>query len=108
MKVNLINLLILINYRFGNPDKDEMSILAPLTQCCLVRKSTLEKLIQFNDGPEHLSDAMRKSLSKDPVNPVLTDSHLLALDRRVRIVLHSIRECLIEKKLDQVIFTDEL
>lgn len=28
---------------FGNPEHDEMSILKPITQCCLLRKSTFER-----------------------------------------------------------------
>lgn len=28
---------------FGNPEHDEMSILAPINQCCLLRKSTFER-----------------------------------------------------------------
>lgn len=31
---------------FGKPKHDEVSILAPLYQCCIIRKSTLEKLLK--------------------------------------------------------------
>ena len=30
---------------FGNPELDDMSILAPIQQCCLLRKTTFERLI---------------------------------------------------------------
>lgn len=45
-----------------------------------------------------LSDAMRETMSSDPIAPVLWEPHLEALDRRVVIVLQGIRDCL--KKVD--------
>lgn len=92
--------------RFGLPRHDELSILAPIRQCCLIRESTLRKLVTFNAGPERLSEAMRKSLARDPVNPVLAEPHLIALDRRVAIILHHIRECLAERQPEKVISFD--
>ncbi|KAL1494378.1 hypothetical protein ABEB36_009986 [Hypothenemus hampei] len=80
---------------FGKPFHDEISILAPLLQCCLIRRSTLETLIRFHNGPGlKLSEAMRESMSRDPVAPILWEPHLVALDRRVEIVLKGIRDCL--------------
>lgn len=37
---------------------------------------------------------MRESLSVDPVSPVLWQPHMEALDRRVGIILQSIRDCI--------------
>lgn len=37
---------------------------------------------------------MRESMSKDPINPILWEPHLVALDRRIDIILHGIRDCL--------------
>jgi hypothetical protein len=95
---------------FGRADHDELSILAPLYQCCMIRSSTLSTLLSYNSGPVSLSAAMRRSLSVDPVAPVLLDPHLLALDRRVGVILQVVRECV--NKADQpqdVIFVrDEL
>ncbi|XP_076324987.1 extracellular serine/threonine protein CG31145-like isoform X1 [Tachypleus tridentatus] len=91
---------------FGKPHHDEVSILAPIYQCCLIRQSTLKQMLELYLGPERLSSLMRKSLSKDPVNPVLTEAHLLALDRRLRIILDVIRDCLQEKRPDEVIIYD--
>ncbi|KAF5285801.1 hypothetical protein FQA39_LY04262 [Lamprigera yunnana] len=79
---------------FGKPFHDELSILAPVLQCCMVRQSTLETLLKFHNGPVKLSAALRKSLEKDPVAPVLWEPHLEALDRRVQIILRGIRDCL--------------
>ena len=33
-------------------------------------------------------------MSKDPVNPILTETHLMALDRRVNIILKTIAKCI--------------
>lgn len=84
---------------FGKPFHDEISILAPIYQCCLIRHSTLDTLLRFHRGPQHLSDAMRSSMSVDPITPILWEPHLVALDRRVNIVLQIVREC-VEKAQD--------
>ncbi|KAK5641275.1 hypothetical protein RI129_009822 [Pyrocoelia pectoralis] len=78
---------------FGKPFHDELSILAPVLQCCMIRQSTLETLLKFHNGPVKLSAALRKSLERDPVAPILWEPHLEALDRRVQIILKGIRDC---------------
>ncbi|XP_035795122.1 extracellular serine/threonine protein CG31145-like [Anopheles albimanus] len=78
---------------FGRPFHDELSILAPVLQCCLIRSSTLETLLKYHNGPKPLSEAMRESMAIDPIAPVLWEPHLVALDRRVAIVLQAIRDC---------------
>ncbi|XP_017143813.1 extracellular serine/threonine protein CG31145 isoform X1 [Drosophila miranda] len=79
---------------FGRPFQDELSILAPVLQCCVIRKSTLIRLLEFHNGPKTLSQLMNESLSNDPVSPVLWQPHLDALDRRTGIILQSIRDCI--------------
>jgi len=82
---------------FGRSKHDEMSILAPLYQCCMLRRSTLATLMRFQQGPLRLSYLMRKSLAQDPLNalnPILPPQQLEAMDRRVAIVLKVIRNCL--------------
>ncbi|CRK88754.1 CLUMA_CG002627, isoform A [Clunio marinus] len=79
---------------FGKAFHDEISILAPVLQCCLIRSSTLEMLLRYHNGPQKLSEAMRESMGTDPIAPVLWEPHLEALDRRVVIVLQGIRDCL--------------
>jgi len=95
---------------FGKSDHDEMSILAPLYQCCMIRKSTLAVFISYNSGPLHLSTAMRRSMARDPVAPVLLEPHLAALDRRIRLTLEVVRECLkkAENPADVIIVHDSL
>lgn len=51
-------------------------------------------LFSYHNGPVKLSKAMRRSMAKDPVAPVLWEPHLEALDRRVEIILKGIRDCL--------------
>ncbi|XP_031419802.1 extracellular serine/threonine protein kinase FAM20C isoform X2 [Clupea harengus] len=92
---------------FGRFSKDEPSILAPLEQCCRVRRSTLMKL-QLLALPQHrLSDVMRASLSKDPlttVAPLLSEQHLAALDRRLARVLKAVADC--QERYSNAIYND--
>ncbi|GFX19865.1 hypothetical protein TNCV_1434261 [Trichonephila clavipes] len=81
---------------FGRPNHDELSILAPLQQCCFLHFKTFHRLVELQHGDMKLSTLMRCSLYKDPLNPVLLDSHLKALDRRLEIVLQTIRKCILE------------
>ena len=80
--------------RFGKSRHDELSCLAPVYQCCLVRFSTLNKLIDFHKGPVRLSDALRQSLADDVAQPVLLEAHYQALDRRVKIILRTVYKCI--------------
>lgn len=77
---------------FGKAFHDELSILAPLLQCCVVRHTTLATLLKFVNGVP-LSGTLRESMKIDPVSPILWEPHLQALDRRVVIVLDAIRKC---------------
>lgn len=81
-------------FRFGKSHKDDLSILAPLYQCCVIRYSTFIKLSKFYLGPEKLSNSLRKSLNKDRLRPILLEPHLIALDRRVVLILKEIAKCL--------------
>lgn len=92
---------------FGKAHHDELSILAPLYQCCLLRRSTLRRLLSLHNGREPLSSVMRQSLSRDPVNPVLTEAHLRALDRRLRLVLEVLRECVTDRSAAEVLIVDD-
>uniref|UniRef100_A0A3Q0QXH9 FAM20A golgi associated secretory pathway pseudokinase n=1 Tax=Amphilophus citrinellus TaxID=61819 RepID=A0A3Q0QXH9_AMPCI len=100
-------LLHLDNARgFGKHSKDETSILAPLSQCCMIKRSTLLRL-QLLARPEFkLSDVMRESLEDDSLKPVLTEPHLLALDRRLHKVLRVVQRCVRRLGEDEVITKD--
>lgn len=63
----------------------------------------------FHNGPTRLSIAMRQSMAKDPVAPVLWEPHLDALDRRISIVLQAIRDCIVrENSSQQVVHSDKI
>lgn len=91
---------------FGRSGYDEMSILAPIYQCCLIRYTTFIKLIKLYLGPDRLSILMRQSMKRDVVNPVLTETHLTALDRRVIKILKAIHECIETNPYTDVIIDD--
>ena len=81
---------------FGNPYRDEMSILAPLKQCCMLRHSTFLSIGSFTselDKNLSLSYILKQILDKDPIHPILTKDHLKALDRRLSIVFKVLEDC---------------
>lgn len=41
-----------------------------------------------------MGEALRRSMARDPIAPILWEPHLEALDRRVEIILKAIRDCL--------------
>lgn len=83
-----------------------MSILAPLNQCCLIRKSTLLKYIKLYTGPDRLSDLMEQALKSDPVAPVLIKGHLNALDRRLLKILKAVATCVETLPVKDVVIND--
>uniref|UniRef100_A0A674NRM9 Extracellular serine/threonine protein kinase Fam20C-like n=1 Tax=Takifugu rubripes TaxID=31033 RepID=A0A674NRM9_TAKRU len=103
---NYTFLLHLDNGRaFGRHSKDESSILAPLEQCCRIRRSTWLRLRLLSLPQYRLSDIMRASLSQDPLHrvaPLLSDPHLVALDRRLKTVLETVDHC--QRRLSEVCF----
>jgi hypothetical protein len=97
---------------FRSSREDEMSLLLPLIQCCLVRLSTVERFLSFQDSPGgnalRLSDLLRRSLATEQLaDPVLTEAHLAAVDRRVAIVLDEVYRCM-QRSTHRVIIDDGL
>ncbi|XP_003786225.1 pseudokinase FAM20A [Otolemur garnettii] len=78
---------------FGRHSHDELSILSPLSQCCMIKRKTLLHLQLLAQADYKLSDVMRESLLEDQLTPVLTEPHLLALDRRLQIILRTVARC---------------
>uniref|UniRef100_A0A8C7CKG5 FAM20A golgi associated secretory pathway pseudokinase n=1 Tax=Oncorhynchus kisutch TaxID=8019 RepID=A0A8C7CKG5_ONCKI len=91
---------------FGKHSHDEMSILAPLSQCCIIKRSTLLRLQLLSQDHYRLSDVMRESLGGDALQPVLAEPHLQALDRRLQRVLKTVHRCVRRLGEAQVITTD--
>ncbi|KAM9203147.1 extracellular serine/threonine protein kinase FAM20C-like [Mergus octosetaceus] len=79
---------------FGTHSHDEMSILAPLQQCCSIKKSTYLRLQLLATRPYLLSELLREALAADPLAPILAEPHLRALDRRLGKVLAAVGRCL--------------
>lgn len=80
--------------RFGKPRYDDLSILAPVYQCCLFRYSTLQTLLTYNSGPVTLGEALKTAMAKDTISPILLDPHFAAIDRRVKIILKTVYKCI--------------
>ncbi|XP_027968676.1 pseudokinase FAM20A isoform X2 [Eumetopias jubatus] len=91
---------------FGRHSQDELSILSPLSQCCRIKKKTLLHLQLLAQADYRLSDVMRESLLEDQLSPVLTEPHLLALDRRLQIILQTVERCVEAHGEQNVIATD--
>lgn len=89
---------------FGKAFHDEMSILAPFKQCCLIRYSTFVRLKHLYKNS--ISTLLDESLKKDPLYPILTPSHLKAVDRRLKIVLNELNRCISKFKPTEVIVDD--
>ena len=56
-----------------------------------MRASTWERLLSLQSGV--LSGVLRGVMAADPVTPVLSDRHLDALDRRLKVILGHIEKC---------------
>ncbi|XP_074840007.1 extracellular serine/threonine protein kinase FAM20C-like [Carettochelys insculpta] len=91
---------------FGRHSHDEISILAPLQQCCSIKKSTFLRLQLLATEPYRLSDVMRESMTTDRLSPVLSEPHLEALDRRLQRVLDTVRVCLVKGSQKEVLVDD--
>uniref|UniRef100_A0A8C0IYV6 FAM20 C-terminal domain-containing protein n=1 Tax=Chelonoidis abingdonii TaxID=106734 RepID=A0A8C0IYV6_CHEAB len=91
---------------FGRHSHDEMSILAPLQQCCSIKKSTFLRLQLLATEPYRLSDVMREALASDRLSPVLSEPHLEALDRRLQRVLDMVRVCMAKGGQKEVLVDD--
>ncbi len=63
--------------------------------------------MKFASGSLPLSDAMRKSMSVDPVTPILTEPHLQALDRRLKIILKTVAKCILKNGQDSRVAVDD-
>lgn len=92
---------------FGKANVDEFSIIAPLRQCCQIRKSTFLKLAKLYTGPERLSELLDNSMKSDPVYPILLQAHLNAVDRRVIHILRVVARCVeVAQSVHEVIIND--
>ncbi|KAM5152335.1 extracellular serine/threonine protein kinase FAM20C [Mantella aurantiaca] len=91
---------------FGKYSHDEMSILVPLNQCCRIKKSTYLRLQLLAKEEYKLSKLMEESLQMDKIAPILYQPHLEAMDRRLRIVLKAVSDCIEKDNYDSVVEHD--
>ena len=78
---------------------------------CRIRKSTYDRLSKIpmeEPNSEHLSFQLRQSLLSDPISPVLTEAHLQALDRRLKIAMKNIEKCIDKHGKTTVVIDDGL
>ncbi|XP_058816605.1 glycosaminoglycan xylosylkinase homolog [Topomyia yanbarensis] len=76
---------------FGNPYKDYFDILAPLYQCCIIRKTTWERLQIFSGGA--LTETLQELDEIDLLQPLLTKEHYLAIERRLLLLYTTVELC---------------
>ncbi|KAM9462156.1 extracellular serine/threonine protein kinase FAM20C [Clarias gariepinus] len=91
---------------FGKHSHDEVSILAPLSQCCRVKKSTHLRLQLLAKEEYKLSVLMEESLQRDSLAPILIQPHLEAMDRRLRLVLQVLADCIEKEGYSSVVEDD--
>ncbi|KAG8558015.1 hypothetical protein GDO81_016821 [Engystomops pustulosus] len=91
---------------FGKYSHDELSILVPLNQCCRIKKSTYLRLQLLAKEEYKLSKLMEESLQMDKIAPILYQPHLEAMDRRLRIILKAVSDCLEKHSYDNVVAND--
>ncbi|XP_053678756.1 glycosaminoglycan xylosylkinase homolog [Anopheles nili] len=85
-------LLLLDNGKgFGNPFVDHLDILAPVYQCCFIRRTTWERLLLFSGGA--LTETLEELNKLDLLNPLLTKDHYIALERRLLYVYSTVELC---------------
>ncbi|XP_019771994.2 glycosaminoglycan xylosylkinase homolog [Dendroctonus ponderosae] len=72
----------------GNPYVQHLDILAPLYQCCLIRKKMWQALLSLAGG------ALSKYMKLMPdIQNVLTEPHLRAMEQRLRLVFATVEFC---------------
>uniref|UniRef100_A0A671N2N7 Extracellular serine/threonine protein kinase FAM20C-like n=2 Tax=Sinocyclocheilus anshuiensis TaxID=1608454 RepID=A0A671N2N7_9TELE len=91
---------------FGKHSHDELSILVPLSQCCRVKKSTHLRLQLLAKEEFRLSALMEESLQTDTLSPILIRPHLEAMDRRLRLVLQVLADCIEKEGYSNVVEDD--
>ncbi|XP_072337657.1 extracellular serine/threonine protein kinase FAM20C [Scyliorhinus torazame] len=91
---------------FGKHSHDELSILVPLNQCCRIKGSTYLRLQLLAKEEYKLSEVMAESLLRDKLSPILIEAHLKAMDRRLRIILKSVSDCVEKEGYSSVVESD--
>jgi hypothetical protein len=90
---------------FGRYDNDDLSILAPLRQCCFFRYTTFARLYRvYRQG---LSKLLSHSLKTgEQLQTILVQEHLIAIDRRLEILFAHIDTCIQTYTVNGVMIDD--
>lgn len=86
----------------ANPDKDHIHLLAPLYQCCTIKKDTfiiLEKLFK----KQLLSRLLNESIKFDQLYQDIANDHYLAIDRRLGKVIAIVKTCIDFNHINKVL-----
>lgn len=75
----------------GNSNYDFLDILAPLYQCCILRRSTWERLLVFSGGT--LTELIDQISRMDDSYPLLTPAHYRAVNRRFLLIFSAVEFC---------------
>lgn len=70
-----------------------------------LRHRTWTRLKELEDGV--LSRVLAEILAKDPISPILNDTHLSSLDRRLKKLLEVIETCIHKHGQSKVLLEDE-
>ncbi|KAH0618257.1 hypothetical protein JD844_017288 [Phrynosoma platyrhinos] len=93
----------IFDYLIGNADRHHYEILATLpwmrevflrlfiNVACDIRVSTWNRLNYLKNGV--LKSALKTAMSHDPLSPVLSASHMDALDQRLLNILATVKQC---------------
>ncbi|XP_055385248.1 glycosaminoglycan xylosylkinase homolog [Condylostylus longicornis] len=77
---------------FGNPSKDVFDILAPLYQCCLIRKTTWDRLTVLSGGS--LTDLIDRMTKNDDLYPLISEKHRKGIERRLLTIYAVVEHCM--------------
>ncbi|RMB95286.1 hypothetical protein DUI87_28273 [Hirundo rustica rustica] len=100
--LNIVDMAI-FDFLIGNMDRHHYEMftkfgddgfLLHLDNARGIKRTTLLRLRLLAEPEYRLSDVMRESLLQDPLAPVLTEPHLLALDRRLQLILDAVGKCI--------------
>ena len=90
---------------FGRYDQDDLSILAPIRQCCFFRYTTFARLYRiYRQGFSKLLSHSLKT--NEQLKMILIQEHYIAIDRRLEILFAHLDNCIKIYTVKNVILDD--
>ena len=72
-----------------------------------ILRSTWQKLKALNNQKDkELSEVLKESMSTEPLAPILTQKHFDAIDRRLKMIVKQVNEC-IKKHGEKIVVVDD-